>query len=212
MQKNEFIRISYGGKIKESGQQFDSAENAPVIVGAEFVIPGLDEVLKQMQVGEKRTVEISPEDGFGQRDPKLIKLIPESEFKKHDTKPYPGMFVSADKLQGRVLSVSSGRVRVDFNHPLAGKVLIYDLEIKERIENTEDKIKAVVEFYTKLDKKKINTKINNKEVEIELPPVVHGIAKKKIADDIIKYVELERVKFSEIFERPKKEAEKTKSD
>lgn len=204
MQANDFIRIKYSGKIKESGLNLDSSEDAPIVVGAGWVINGVDETLKEMEVGEKRTVEIPPEKGFGQRNPNLIKLIPISEFRRHDQKPFPGMIVEADRLRGRVLSVSGGRVNVDFNHPLSGKVLVYDLEIKERIENIEDKIKAIAEFYIRR-KEKMEVEIKEKEVEIVIPPLINSLFKKKIADDIIKILGFEKVRFSEIFEKPKEE-------
>lgn len=204
MQINDFIRISYSGKIKDMTEEFDKGSAVPVIVGAKYVINGLDEALQQMNLTEKRTIEIPPEKGFGQRDLNLIKLVPESEFRKHDTKPYPGMVVNADNLRGRVLSVSSGRVKVDFNHPLAGKNLIYEVEIKEKIEKLEEKISAIVEFYTRLEKDKVKVALSGESAEITIPPVVHSIYKKKISEDIMKFVPVKSVKFSEVFEKTEK--------
>lgn len=203
MQINDFIKVSYSGKIKETGIEFDNGENVSIVVGVNFTLKGIDKALLEMQVGEKKTIELKPEDAFGERDPKLIKLVPLSEFKKHNTNPYPGMLINADNMQGRVLSVSGGRVRVDFNHPLAGKVLIYDLEIKEKIESIEDKIKALVNIYTRIDENKCKPIIKEKEVEIEVPPLINPLFKKKISDDIIKILGFEKVKFVESFEKPK---------
>ncbi len=206
MQINDFIRVVYSAKIKETGQEFDKTDDKsiPVIIKPGFLIKGLEEALLEMNVNEKKTIEIPPEKAFGNRDPKLIRLIPISEFRKHDTKPKPGMFIQADNMRGRVLSVSGGRVRVDFNNPLAGKTLIYDIEIKEKIEKVEDKIKALFEIY-RLDKDKVNVIIKEKEVEIEIPPLLNSLFKKKIADDIIKILNFEKVKFVEVFEKPKEE-------
>ncbi|TRZ54134.1 peptidylprolyl isomerase [archaeon] len=206
MQKNDFIRISYSGKIKETSQEFDSGE-VPVVVGAKFVLPGIDETLEQMQVGEKKTAEVAPEKGFGVRDQKFIKLVPVSQFRKNNMDPYPGMIVSADNMHGRVLSVNSGRVRVDFNHPLAGKVLVYDVEIKSKIEDSKEKIKSLVEFYTKLPANKINVEIKDQEAEITVPPMVSPVYKKKIADDVRTFVGVEKVKFSEVYEKGGEKAE-----
>ncbi len=200
MQKNDFIRISYSGKIKETSQEFDKGE-APVVVGAKFVLPGIDEALEQMQIGEKKTVEVAPEKGFGQREQKYIKLVPVSQFRKNNMEPYPGMIVSADNAHGRVLSVNSGRVRVDFNHPLAGKVLVYDVEIKSKIDDSKEKIKSLVEFFAKVPANKISVEIKDKEAEITVPPMVSPVYKKKIADDVRTYVGIEKVKFSEVYEK-----------
>ncbi len=205
MQQNDFIRISYVGKIKESGQEFDKGELVPVIVGANYVIPGMEDALKEMNLNEKKTFDVQPEKAFGGRDPKLVKIVPESEFKRHNTRPYPGMVLNADNAIGKVLSVSSGRVKVDFNHPLAGKVLTYEVEVKEKVDSKEDKINMIIDFFTKIGKDKAAIKIDGDTTEITLPPVVPGVIKKKISDDIIKYVGPKTVKFLEVFEKPKEE-------
>jgi len=203
MQINDFVKVNYSGKIKETGMEFDKGENVPIIVGVNFTLKGIDNALLEMNAGDKKTIEIVPEDGFGNRDAKLVKLVPLSEFRKHDTKPYPGMFVNADNLQGRVLSVSGGRIRVDFNHPLSGKTLIYDLEIKEKIESIEEKIKAIIKIYARIEEDKSKVLIKEKEVEIEVPPLINSVYKKKIADDIMKFLGFEKVKFVENFEKAK---------
>ena len=207
MQTNDFIRVVYLAKIKETGQEFDKTDDKsiPVIVKPGFLIKGLEEVLLGMNVNERKTVEIPPEKAFGDRNPKLIRLVPISEFRKHNTKPQPGMFVQADNIRGRVLSVSGGRVKVDFNNPLAGKTLIYEIEIKEKIENVEDKIKVLFEIYRAANKDKIKVIVKEKEVEIEVPPLVNSLFKKKIADDIIKILNFEKVKYVEVFEKLKEE-------
>ncbi|NIM46735.1 MAG: peptidylprolyl isomerase [Candidatus Aenigmarchaeota archaeon] len=207
MQINDFVRVVYSAKIKETGQEFDKTgdKTAPIIVKPGFIIKGLEEALLEMNANERKTIEIPPEKAFGTRDPKLVRLIPISEFRKHNTKPQPGMFVQADNMRGRVLSVSGGRVRVDFNNPLAGKTLIYDLEIKEKIESIEHKIKTLFEIYRAANKDKIKVNVKEKEVEVEIPPLVNSLFKKKIADDIIKILNFEKVKYVEVFEKPKEE-------
>jgi FKBP-type peptidyl-prolyl cis-trans isomerase 2 len=203
MQTNDFIKINFIGKVKGTGMEFDKGENVPVVVGVNYTLKGIDNVLIEMNVGDKKTVELSPENAFGNRDARLVKLVPLSEFKKHNTNPYPGMILEADNMRGRVFSVSGGRVSVDFNHPLAGKALVYDLEIKEKLENLEDKVKALIEIYTRMDGSKVKTLANEKEIEIEVPPMINSVYKKKIADDVIKFLGFDKVKFVESFEKPK---------
>jgi len=201
MQDKDFIRVDYSGKIKESDKTLGEAKNAPLIVGAGYVIKGVDEALKKMKVGEKKTIEVPAEKGFGKRDTKLIKLIPESEFRKRDKKPQIGMIVDIKNIRGRIISVSGGRVKVDFNHPLAGKTLVYEIEIKKRIEKPEEKIKAILEAYSGISK--IEVIIKEKEAEIKIPPFVNSLVKKKTADDVMKFLDIEKVKFVEVFERIK---------
>jgi peptidylprolyl isomerase/FKBP-type peptidyl-prolyl cis-trans isomerase SlyD len=204
MQTNDFVIVNYSGKIKENSLEFDKGENLPIIVGINYTLKGIDKALLVMQVGDKKTIEILPEDGFGNRDEKLIRLVPLNEFKKHNTDPIPGMVVEADNMRGRVMSVSGGRVKVDFNHPLSGKTLIYDLEIKQKLEDIESKVKALVKMYTNMDEK-VSTATFEKDIEIELPPLINSLYKKKIADDVMKFLGFEKVKFVEIFEKPKEE-------
>jgi len=205
MQVNDFVKVNYSGKIKETDLEFDKGENLPIIVGVNYTLKGIDKALLEMQVGEKRTVEVFPEDGFGNREQKLIRLVPLSEFKKHNTNPFPGMVIEADGLRGRVLSASGGRVQVDFNHPLAGKILVYDIEIKEIIENLEEKIKAIIKLYAMIEEEKSKITLKEKEVDIELPPLINSVYKRKIANDIIKFLGFDKVNFIESFEKPKEE-------
>jgi FKBP-type peptidyl-prolyl cis-trans isomerase 2 len=202
MQENEFVIVNYLAKIKETNKEFDKADNIPMVIKQGYVLKGLEESLRKMNVGDKKTVEITPENGFGNRDFKLIKLVSIAEFRRHGTKPVPGMFIEADNRRGRVLSVSGGRVRVDFNHPLAGKTLIYNIEIKQKIESIEDKIKALIQIYMKVDESKINVIIKEKEVDIDVPPLINSLFKKKIADDIMKVLGFEKVRFIETFKKP----------
>lgn len=203
MQTGEFIRLAYSGKIKETDQHIDSAESAPVIVGAGYILHGVEAELANMIVGQKKTIELTPEKAFGIRDSKLVKLVPEAEFRKHNTRPVPGMPIEADGMRGRVMSVASGRVTVDFNHPLAGKTLIFDLEVKKKIDLLDEKIRAIVEFYSRQPADKLAVHVKGTEVELEIPPTIHPVFKKKIADDIMKWLDLTRVKFFEVFEKPK---------
>lgn len=197
MEKGSFVRINYVGKIKQTKEVFDEGKNIPIIIGEGFVIKGLDEELEKMKVGERKVVEIPPEKGFGKRDSKLIKLIPLSEFKKNNTSPYPGMVIRANGLYGRVLSVESGRVKVDFNHPLAGKLLEYEIEIKEEIKDTEARVKALFEFFTGI--KEIETKISENSVEIKVRQQIPEQVKQRFSSAVKKYLNFKEVIISEVF-------------
>jgi len=205
MKANDFVKITYSGKLKETGQEFDKGEDLCVIVGAGHLLKGMDRGLEGMNIGDKKVIEIKPDEGFGGRKPDLIKMVPLAEFKKHDTKPFPGMIVNADNRQGRVLSVTSGRVKVDFNHPLAGKVLEYDVEVKSKVEKDEDKVKGLVGFYTKIKPDQLTVTLGD-QTEVIAPPLIHPVMKKKIADDIRKFIAEKPVKFSEIFDVVKEKA------
>ncbi len=216
MKEGDFIRIDYIGRISESGKIFDLTKEdfakkegmfnpnskygpVPVVIGGNFVVKGLENELKKMKVGEKKKITVKPEDAFGERKSEFIKLIPLSEFKKQDMDPYPGMPVTINRLMGRVLSVSGGRVRVDFNHPLAGKDLEYEVEIKKRITKIVEKTKAILEFFLK-DDKDVEVVIEKDVVEIKMKKDVVRRVKKTIAENIMKWVNnLKKVRFVDEF-------------
>ncbi len=128
MKEGDFVLVDFVGRIKETGEIFDltieevARENGihepdfvykpvPVIVGSHMIIKGVEDALMSMNVGEKRTITVKPEEGFGNRSEKLVRLIPISEFKKRDIDPYPGMPVTINDLQQThtLLSLLDGR-------------------------------------------------------------------------------------------------------
>ncbi|MDI6655690.1 MAG: peptidylprolyl isomerase, partial [Candidatus Hydrothermarchaeota archaeon] len=164
LQSGDFVKINYIGKIKESGRVFDTTveqvakENkiydekvqfkaVPIVIGAGHVIKGLDEALIGTEVGEKKIVEIPPAKGYGERDPKLVKVVPLKDFKKQGLTPAPGMRIEAEGRIGKVQSVGAGRVRVDFNYELAGKVLEYEVNVEEKTNKLEEKIRLLLELH-----------------------------------------------------------------
>ncbi|MBI2578543.1 MAG: peptidylprolyl isomerase [Candidatus Aenigmarchaeota archaeon] len=216
MEKGDFVKINYIGRL-ETGEIFDltfedvaKKENiynpkvkygpVPVVVGGGFVIKGMEKALEEMKVGEKRTVEINPEDGFGQRDPKFIKVIPEKVFEQQNIEPKQGMIVDFGDMKGRVQSVTGGRVRVDFNNPLSGKILRYDLEIMGKIENDDEKVKAIGEFFGVDD---LRAKFGE-EMELQTKYKLPLEIKERIIYLVMKFVDTKAkaVKFVEVFERP----------
>ncbi|MEM5793189.1 MAG: peptidylprolyl isomerase [Candidatus Aenigmatarchaeota archaeon] len=215
MKEGDFVRINYIGRIKESGLIFDLTDEEvakkedvynphlkygpiPVIIGSNFLIKGLEDALKDMKVGEKRHISLKPKEAFGERSEKLVKTIPESEFTKQNMVPYQGMVVNINNLRGRVMSVSGGRVKIDFNHPLAGKEVEYDIEIKEEIKNEKDKIFSILEFfYNPIGGEKVE--IKGEEVDIfinpenELPRQI----KIEISNLVSKWIGLKKIRFIE---------------
>lgn len=194
IKKGDFVNISYVGKVND--KVFDSNE-VVIVVGAGHLIKGIDEALVGKEIGSSFRVKVSPEKGFGKKDPKLLKIIPEKIFKEQKIIPKPGMEVNIDNVIGRIISVSGGRVIVDFNHPLAGKTLDYDIKINKKVKDKKEKIFSLIKLYTgkefKIEIKDSNVKIYQ-EGKLILPKV-----KKIIADDIKKYVKVKSVEFIEKF-------------
>lgn len=162
MQKGEIISIEFTGKDTSTGKVFDTtneelakksgiyAQNqkyGPVIVsvGNGEVLPGLDNALQQMKVGESKAIKLAPKDAFGERNPDLVKVLPLNEFKKHNVSVTPGTVVNVNDMHGRVQSVSGGRVRVDFNQDLAGRELEYELKVLKHYSTNEEKAHAIAQ-------------------------------------------------------------------
>ena len=219
MKSGDFVSIDYVGRLKESGEVFDvtieeeakknnvynqnvSYKPVYVVVGGDFTIKGLDEALQEMKVGDKKTVVIDEEKGFGPRMPKLIRPMPLSNFKDQQIDPTPGAWININGIRGKILSSDGGRIRVDFNHPLAGKVLEYEVEVKSQITEPTEQVKAVASFMTGVEIEKIKATITGKDAELSIDgKELQAPQKKKIAELTVKWVgPVEKVKFVEEFD------------
>jgi peptidylprolyl isomerase len=179
-----------------------------IVVGEGWVMKKLDDSLIGISVDEKATIEIPPEEGFGMRDPAKVKTIPLNKFRRQDVKPYSGAQIEIDGKIAVVRTVGAGRVQVDFNPPLAGKTLVYDLVVKKIIEDKLEKMKALIHRRIPSAKlEKLNLNIGEKEIMIELPEealYLEGIqfAKRGIASDLQNFFPIEKVVFTEVFTKP----------
>lgn len=233
----DFVKLNYTGKVKETGDVFDTtyedvAEEAgiknenkdyhPMIlaVGSTQLLSKLHDEIKKMDVGEKQTVEIPCEEAFGKRDPSLIQLIPMKEFKKQNIKPFVGMPLSLDGQHGIVRTVDGGRVRVDFNHELAGKDIIYEIEIVDTIEDNVEKIKGLIEVYygnPNIDLEKTEILIEDGVAKITLDKLAGfeqrsaqeiTLSKFRVARETYENIdEIEKVQFIDEYEKPEPEEE-----
>jgi peptidylprolyl isomerase len=118
-----------------------------IIIGKKNAIRGLEDAVKGMAVGETKKVEIEPKDAFGDRDEKMVNVMRLSDFRDRDMDPQPGMQVNIDGTLSTIKSVSSGRVIVDMNHPLAGEKLIYEVKVLEKVDGDAGMVKALAENY-----------------------------------------------------------------
>lgn len=137
VERGSTVVLDYAGKF-EDGAVFDSTESkAPIEfqAGDGYVIKGVDDAVIGMKKGEKKTVRISPEDGYGERDENLIQQVPRTVFPA-DLMLEPGMGFSFRTPEGQIIhatitSVSDELVTLDLNHPLAGRKLVFDIEVVE---------------------------------------------------------------------------------
>lgn len=105
----------------------------------------IDDFLIAKDVG-KYDLELQPEKAFGLRHKELVRTFPLSVFQAQKQMPTPGMIFYFDNVMGKVTSVSGGRVIVDFNNPLAGKVVQYTLDVKREVIDMNEKAKSLLVF------------------------------------------------------------------
>jgi FKBP-type peptidyl-prolyl cis-trans isomerase 2 len=220
MKDGDFVNIEFTGRIKGSQDIFDTTDGEkaktagiynektnygpiPIVVGARQLIPGLEDAVKEMNVGEKKTVEIPPEKAFGSKNPDMVKLVPMSVFKDNKTDPSPGKIVDFNGLRGMVMNVDGGRVKIDFNHPLADKVIEYDIEIKDEITGNVERVSAVVRYTTGIKSDDVSANITDNTASIEIKNYdFPKRAKKDMADMIMKWISgISKVNFVDVFEK-----------
>ena len=210
----DFIRISYTAKL-EDGTVIDATdeevakehgiynENArygdiAIVVGEGQVVKGLDEALIGKEVGFKGEVVVPPEKAFGEYDPENKEVVSVTRFKE---KPKPGQKVRIGNKIGTVERVIGRRAIIDYNHPLAGKTLIFDVEVKELVEDVAEKVKALFFINTGID---VNVEVKDKKAIVEVPKGAYFvqnfiIGKFTAIHTIFKYLDIDEVDLVEKF-------------
>ena len=131
------VKVHYTGKLV-NGEQFDSSagrEPLEFTVGAGMMIKGFDDAMPGMKLGEKKTINIAPEDGYGERNPQAIIEFPKEQVPA-EMKLEPGMPLTLSDQAGNpvpviVVEVKDDIIVLDANHFLAGQELIFDIELVE---------------------------------------------------------------------------------
>jgi len=206
LQKNDFIEIEFTAKLKDSEKPFDSnipeelkkinpeykpeqAKPFSFALGQDMFLKGIDNFLIGKEIEKfpaEFAIELNPENAFGKRNSKAVQLMPIKVFHQHNINPVPGIPFNFDGKIGKVLSVSGGRVIVDFNSPLAGKDVKYEIKILKKLSDKEEKIKSFLEFLFKRDD--IKFEIKDKKLILELPK------------ELKQFGEMFKDKFKEIFD------------
>ena len=225
MQPGDIIRVEYDGWVEETGDLFDTTDeeratssgiyeenrpygSIPIILGKGMVVAGFERSLLESEVEEEKEVVVEPKEGFGERNPDQIKIFPIREFLKKDIEPVVGMTVEIKHQEGTVLTVMAGRVRVDLNPPLAGRRLRYKFKIVEKIDDSREKVKAIVEAHyptIEIESLEVQIDLANDEASILVPEMCKYdqrwfILKSLIVDDILGYAEIKTLKLTEIYQ------------
>jgi FKBP-type peptidyl-prolyl cis-trans isomerase SlyD len=144
--KDSVVTLDYrlhlgDGKIIEESEQED-----PLVYlhGYEEIVPGLEKALEGKTAGEALKVQVSPEEGYGEYDPDGVEEVPREDFPA-DLELEAGGIISAtddegDEVDFLVKEVRGQTVVVDFNHPLAGKTLHFEVKVREVRAATEEEL------------------------------------------------------------------------
>lgn len=134
--EGNMVKVNYTLTVDEN--VVDSSQKGKPLefqVGSSQVIPGFEEALVGMKVGEKKSFELSPDKGYGHEDPRGIQTVSKDKMPP-DIKPEVGMTLHAQMPNGqpmpmRIIEVNEDTIVVNLNHPLAGRTLNFDVEVIE---------------------------------------------------------------------------------
>jgi|TARA_B100000959_G_scaffold25038_1_gene24199 peptidylprolyl isomerase len=221
-EKGSLILVDYTAKVKDSEDVFDTTieEDAkkysihesnvkyqPKLVSigevSYPVLKGLDEALAKTTVGDKLTVEVTPDKGFGERDSGKVRMIPLRKLGEDAEKVSVGDTIEVDNKRGTIRFIGSGRVQIDYNHRYAGKTILFDVNVLKSLDSPNDKVDGILKNRLPVEDTKIAFDLKDKEVSVIVPEEILRadglqIMKHFIQLDIFKFVKtLEKVNFVE---------------
>ena len=184
--KGQLILLDYTAKIKDTGEVFETTieEDAKknsihepnvkyqpklVSVGESWVLKGLDDALPETSVGDKKTIEVSSDKGFGARDKGKVRMIPLRKLGEDAEKVSVGDTVEVDNKKGIIRYIGSGRVQIDYNHRYAGKTILYEINVKKSLDADDDMISAILQSRMPVEDDKLVFKKNGDSLDITIP-------------------------------------------
>ena len=144
--ENQVVSIQYELKDVQTGEILDSnLSAAPLsfIVGKGQIIPGLEEKIKELSIGQSADVEVAAKDAYGEYDANAVQVLPKEQFaglELHAGMTLYGQGEHGETVQVIVKSFNDETVEIDFNHPLAGKALLFAVTVAEVRDATADEI------------------------------------------------------------------------
>lgn len=140
------VGLDYTLRLKDGAVVDSSQDREPLkyMQGQGQIIPGLEQELYGMAVGDEKSVAVEPAQGYGEKDPNAVQVVPNEAFPP-DLEPEPGMRLQMRDEQGRVFEAFVVEVRpddvvLDFNHPLAGETLHFDVKIDSLRQASEEEL------------------------------------------------------------------------
>lgn len=145
VQDNLVVTLDY--KLIVEDEMMESTEDGEPILfiqGIGQIIPGLENALYGMEVGDQKTVVIQPEDAYGEYDPESLQDAKKEEFSE-EVPLDVGTFLDladdeGDILSAQVIAAEEDTVTLDFNHPLAGKTLTFEITVTDLRPASEEEL------------------------------------------------------------------------
>ncbi len=222
LKKHDFVEIEYTGRLddntvfdttdenvaKQAGITRESSRFGPVVIclGENHILKGIEEKIIGQNLGEFK-IELTPENAFGKKNVKLLRLIPSKVFRKEKITPFPGLEVNIDNMYGIVRTVSGGRVIVDFNHPLSGRNVKYEVKVNKIVDNALDKAKAIFKNELQITDSKMHMESDKLIIEENIPKDVIDALQKRILELV---PEIKEVALKKASKKEAKEAEEKK--
>jgi len=232
--KPRIVFTEYDGWVQETGTLFDTTHEAvakenkvfdekavyeplPLLVGRGRLFPGLEKSLADAEVGKEYDLLLTPEEGAGPRDSKLVGLFPMRDFLRQEIMPEVGREVTIKNKTGYISAVTAGRVRVDFNNKLAGRSLKYKYKIVSEPETAQDKLNAVLKMdYGTTDG--FSAEFDEKKAVVKMPDVCKYdqkwlLSKYRVVSDLRELLDIETIQFIEEYAKAEKKekAEETQA-
>ncbi len=234
--KGQLILLDYTAKIKDNGEVFESTNEEEakkhsihdpnikympklVSVGEGWVLKGLDDALSDVAAGDKKTIEVSPDKGFGARDKGKIRMIPLRKLGEDAEKVSVGDTVEIYNKKGIIRYIGSGRVQVDYNHRYAGKTILYEIHVKKSLDADDDKISAILKSRMPVEDDKLVFKKDKDSLDVTIPEEIFraeglGVIKHFLQMDVFKFVpSIQEINFIETYSnnQPPKPKENSES-
>jgi FKBP-type peptidyl-prolyl cis-trans isomerase 2 len=125
------VTINFEGRL-EDGSTFHTFEQDPFtgVIGKDELVSGLEKELMGMKEGEEKKFKIPPEEGYGHENPELVQIIEANVFEGVELKPEKGQILQTPHGNCYVMEVTEENVKINYNHPLAGKELYYYIKVE----------------------------------------------------------------------------------
>ncbi|AET33673.1 peptidylprolyl isomerase [Pyrobaculum ferrireducens] len=219
--KGDYILLDYAVVSKDDGKVVETSQEAVAkeagiyrpeeVYGPRLIILGetplwepVENALLSLDEGQEFEVEVPPEKAYGVRDPNKVKVVSIREFHRHGVIPSVGDVVDFEGQRARVVSISGGRVVLDFNHPLAGKTFIVKGRVVKKLNTVEERAVALLRLYLpRVSEEKIKVSLDGDVMTVILPAEVllyeriGGILLQYTSEVSSKFQEVKKVRFVE---------------